>query len=156
MYVDFACIRRLSKLPLSGKSEFLVKVAGRGFPPGNPLGKVPDGKFHGSARSGFRIVLLLFQGAAPPLPKNVHKAGSSLKIPYAARITIKPSPLGSHASPNRGAKWSQRSNMYFPAGGAPASPVRKSASGSPVFAWPLNVKVGLAVTLEVASKFRWL
>src|SRR6266850_119864 len=130
MYVDFACIRRLSKLPLSGKSEFLVKVAGRGFPPGNPLGKVPDGRFHGSARSGFRIVLLLFQGAAPPLPKNVHKAGNSLKIPYAARITIKPSPLGSHASPKRGAKWSQRSNMNFPYGGDPGSPGMSNPTGA--------------------------
>src|SRR6266850_5351683 len=130
MYVDFACIRRLSKLPLSGKSEFLVKVAGRGFPPGNPLGNVPDGRFQGSARSGFKIVLLLFHGAAPPLPKNVHKAGSSLKIPYAARTTIKPSPLGSHASPSRGAKWSQRSNMYFPGGGAPASPGMSNPIGA--------------------------
>src|SRR3989442_1887 len=143
MYVDFACIRRLSKLPLSGKSEFLVKVAGRGFPPGNPLGKVPDGRFHGSARRGFRIVLLLFQGAAPPLPKNVHKAGSSLKIPYAARITIKPSPLGSHASPNRGAKWSQRSNMYFPFAGAPASPGMSNPIGAFGYVLLTKAPIGL-------------
>src|SRR5438445_316944 len=76
--------------PFNGNVLFLSRAIGNGFPPGKLA--------HGSSIDGLFTTMLAPFGAVSRFPPYWCMCGKSKKIPYAARITVRPSPFGSHKS----------------------------------------------------------